>query len=201
MKKIGLALITAFALSSPLAMAVPFTETPDAGSLVGSAQDVAGTNITSISGSTSANDGDYEDLFSFYWGGGLFEAATDSRFGPTTTNFDTMLFLFDGAGTFIAADDDAGAGLTSYISETLAAGDYLLGISGYANEAENGTPTGFLFEGGSGTLAGWEEGGGTGAYTIGIGGRGIDGTVPEPAPLALLALGLTAFGLARRKRK
>jgi len=197
MKKLGFTLIAAFALSSAQALAVPFTETPDAGSTIGSAQDIAGTNITTITGSTGS--GDTEDLFSFSWGGGLFEAATNGLFS-SDRSFDTMLFLFDGAGNFIVGNDDSGS-LGSYISDTLVAGDYLLGISGFANEAEDGAGDGFLFEGGSGALAGWEGGGGTGTYTIGIGGRGVDSptNVPEPAPLALLVLGLTAIGLAKRK--
>ena len=198
MKNIGLALVAAFALSSTQAMAVPFTEVADAGSLVGSAQ-YAGTNITSISGSTSPGDlqtpGDYEDLFRLSVGDGLFEAATNGLFG-SSRDFDTMLFLFDSSGTFITANDDSGS-LGSYISATLVAGDYLLGISGFSNDALNGTGEVFRF-GATGTLASWEENGATGNYTIGI---NSTAAVPEPAPLALLALGLTALGLARRKRR
>ena len=192
MKNIGLALVAAFALSSTQAMAVPFTEVADAGSLVGSAQ-YAGTNITSISGSTSP--GDYEDLFRLSVGDGLFEAATTGLFG-SSRSFDTMLFLFDSSGTFITANDDSGS-LGSYISATLVAGDYLLGISGFSNDALNGTGGVFRF-GATGILASWEESGATGNYTIGI---NSTAAVPEPAPLALLALGLTALGLARRKRR
>jgi len=199
MKNIGLALVAAFALSSTQAMAVPFTEVADAGSLVGSAQ-YAGTNITSISGSTSPGDlqtpGDYEDLFRLSVGDGLFEAATTGLFG-SSRSFDTMLFLFDSSGTFITANDDSGGSFGSYISATLVAGDYLLGISGFSNDALNGAG-GVFRSSATGILARWEESGATGNYTIGI---NSTAAVPEPAPLALLALGLTALGLARRKRR
>jgi len=197
MKKTEFALLAALALGSTQAMAIPFSEVGDAGSL--SAQ-YAGTDITSITGSTGA--GDSEDLFRFTWGGGQFEAATNGLFG-SSRDFDTMLFLFDNAGTFITSNDDTsgpsdgavGNSFGSYISANLGAGDYLLGISGWSNDALNGSGQEFRTQNATGTLTSWQGGGGTGSYTIGI------NSVPEPAPLALLALGLTAFGLARRKAR
>ena len=220
MKNIGFALIAAFALSAGQAMAVPFTETTDAGSLPTSIPGPvdAGTNVTSITGSTGGtipgtNDTDYQDLFSFYWDGGLFEAATNGLFG-SSRDFDTMLFLFNNDGTFITGNDDSFSPLDtydpgtgpdyygSYISEDLAAGDYLLGISGFSDfpegEADSGAfwvPFSEVPGPGTGVLTSWEGNGATGNYVIGI------NQIPEPAPLALLALGLTALGLARRKRR
>jgi len=215
MKKTGFALLAAFALSSTQAMAVPFTEIGDAASL---SPQYAGTDVTSITGSTGS--GDLQDLFSFTWGGGQFEAATNGLFG-SSRNFDTMLFLFDDAGTFISSNDDTtgpNGSLGSYISANLGAGDYQLGITGYGDatddtgasltyDAQDASGNGFQYGSGSGALASWGWGGtpspatnpATGNYTIGI--NTSTNSVPEPAPLALLALGLTAFGLARRKAR
>jgi len=213
MKKTGFALLAAVALSSTQAIAVPFTEIGDAASL---SPQYAGTDITSITGSTGS--GDLQDLFSFTWGGGQFEAATNGLFG-SSRNFDTMLFLFDNAGTFITSNNDAALGdLGSHISANLGAGDYQLGITGYGfatddtgavlrYDAQDASGNGFEFGSGSGALANWGWGGtpspatnpATGNYTIGI--NASTNSVPEPAPLALLALGLTAFGLARRKAR
>ncbi len=154
MKKIGFALIAAFALSSAQALAVPvYIENPDADVFGGSPQ-YAGTDITSITGTIGG--GDVEDLFSFSWSGGLFDATSLSA-------LNTTLFLFDEFGALIDSNgSNASAPLTN--------GDYLLGISINANDTRPESD-----------------------YTINI------SSVPEPAPLALLVLGLTAIGLAKRK--
>ena len=206
MKKLGLTLIAALALSSTQAMAIPlstdFTEIGDAGELIGQATNGPGTNITSISGTTGVDEGDYADLFSFNWSGGLFEAATNGLFG-SSRDFDTMLFLFNSDGSFITGNDDTsgpsdglvGNSWGSYISADLTTGDYLLGISGWSYDPLNAAGADFRY-GATGILASWDTGtGSTGNYTIGIN----SSAVPEPAPLALLVLGLTALGLARRK--
>jgi hypothetical protein len=198
MKKLAFALIASLTLASQAALATPYTEQPDhsdAGSLPGTAQTI-GSGVTSISGSTGT-DGDTEDLFRFTWDGGLFQAATNGDLGSTIT-FDTMLFLFDGSGNFITANDDAPYP-GSFISATLTAGDYLLGISGWSNDALNGSGSAFRF-GATGTLTSWEGGGSTGRYTIGLN-AATGGTVPEPAPLALLALGLGAIAIGRRGKR
>jgi len=195
MKKLAFALIASLAIVSQAALATAYTEAGDAGSLPSTAQN-AGSGVTSISGSTSTNT-DTEDLFKFSWDGGLFEAATNGLFG-SSRSFDTMLFLFDGSGNFITANDDTSGpngSLDSYISASLSAGDYLLGISGFSNDALNGSGSAFRF-GASGVLTSWEGGGAVGSYTI-----GINRTVPEPAPLALLALGLGAIAVGRRGKR
>ena len=205
MKKFGLTLLAALALSSTQAMATAistdFVEIGDAGELVGQPTNSVGTSITSIEGHIIGEvDQDYADLFSFNWTGGLFEAATNGWFG-SSRDFDTMLFLFNGNGTFITANDDTSGpngSWGSYITYNLGAGDYLLGISGFSNDALNGSGQEFRTQNATGTLTSWQGSGSTGSYVIGI---NQTNPVPEPAPLALLALGLTALGLAKRKSR
>ena len=160
MKKTGFALLAAFALGSTQAMAVPFTEIGDAGSL---SPQYAGTDITSITGSTGS--GDLQDLFSFTWGGGQFEAATNGLFG-SSRDFDTMLFLFDNAGNFITSNDDTSGpngSFGSQISANLGAGDYQLGITGYGVAVDDSSNV-VLYDAQDTSGAGFEFGNGSGAF-------------------------------------
>lgn len=193
MKFLRAALATLSVLATSAAFALPVSESGDAGSFIGSAQLIGG-NVTSISGATGGND--REDLYRFNWGGGLFQASTNGSFG-SSRNFDTMLFLFGGNGLFITANDDSAGGLGSFISATLGAGEYLLGISGFSNDALNVSGQEFRF-GGTGTLVNWQGGGSVGSYTIGINAPTAN-AVPEPASLALVGLGI--FGLAAKRRR
>ena len=180
------------ALMLPVAAQADFIESGDTGSLVGSAHIVdAGT--THIRGGTGGAD--REDLFAFGWAGGLFQAATNGAFASSRT-FDTMLFLFDAAGTFITANDDFG-NLGSRISANLAAGTYYLGISGWSNDARNAASGDFRF-GATGVLSHWQGGGHTGRYRIGL--NRATASVPETGTIALLGLGLIGMGLARRRK-
>ena len=168
-----------------------FSERGDAGSLVGTAQTIEGGS-TSISGRTEGAD--HEDLFRFFWHGGVFQAATDGRFG-SSANFDTMLFLFDGSGSFIAANDDS-IERQSFLSANLLSGTYLLGISGFRNSALNSGGEPFLCCA-TGTLTSWQNNGeNVGAYVIGLNSE-IE-SVPEPGTGALFGLSLAFLGFFRR---
>lgn len=195
MKYLRTAVAVVSVLATSVAFALPVSESGDAGSLIGAAQLIGG-NVTSISGATGGND--REDLYRFNWGGGLFQASTNGSFG-SSRNFDTMLFLFGGNGSFITANDDSAGGLGSFISATLGAGEYLLGISGFSNDALNAG--GQEFRGGAaGTLVRWEGGGAVGSYTIGLNAPTAN-AVPEPASLALVGLGILGLAAKRRRQK
>lgn len=160
---------------SHIAQATPYNEVGDAGYSLATAQ-VLPENTTSIIGELDA-----VDIYRFSWTGGIFEATT-------VTAFDPMLFVFDLAGTRLAFNDDWFS-LQSFISVSLSAGDYLLAIDRWPYNY-GGDLNGFA-------AAGSSTGGNP--YTINLN-AGTGASVPEPAPLALLAAGLLAFAVQRRKR-
>lgn len=158
------------------AQALTFTESGDAGQTLGTAQAV-GDNVNVIRGSINPNSD--ADLFSFFWGGGNFNARTSSSFDP-------ILSLFNSAGTLLTQNDDSFGTLQSFISQTgLTQGQYLLGIASFPNFAGNG-PTFGNRPGGSG-----------GAYSIALN-QPTATAVPTPALLpGLIGMGVAAL----RKRK
>ena len=113
---------------------------------------------------------------------------------PLATNFDTMIFLWDAAGNFIAANDDNGndAGDTfalvggffnSRLSLDLALGDYVVGVGRF-----------FTFRSGT-TLAGSVPGVND-QYTL-----NITVNTPEPTSLAIFGLvGLCGAAYAYRRK-
>ncbi|MFE1745160.1 DVUA0089 family protein [Coleofasciculus sp. H7-2] len=151
------------------AQAATFTESGDAGQTLNTAQNVGG-GIDVIQGTISPrNDA---DLFSFSWGGGLFNATTVGG-----ANFDTILQLFDFSGTLLAQNDDSQLTLGSTLNEFLDAGNYFLGISSFANFATSGPIYGSVGVGSS-----------SGSYSISL--NQPTSSVPEPGSvLGLLALG------------
>jgi hypothetical protein len=170
------------------AQAATFTESGDAGQTLNTAQNVGG-GINVIQGNIFPfNDA---DLFSFSWGGGLFNATTVGG-----ANFDTILQLFDFSGTILAQNDDTFIppftfSLGSTLNQVLDAGNYFLGISSYPNFASSG-PTY--------SNNGW-GGGSTGSYSISL--NQPTSSVPEPGSvLGLLALGgLGAGSVLKRKQQ
>lgn len=165
------------------AQAATFTEFGDAGQTLGTAQTVGG-GIDVIQGNISS--GTDADLFSFYWGGGLFSATTVGG-----ASFDTMLQLFNSSGTLLAQNDDSQGTLQSTLSQILNSGNYLLGVSSFPNFAGDG-PTYDIY--------GYGGGYSSGDYSVKLDTE--TASVPEPASvLGLLALGAMGAGSLKRKQQ
>ena len=157
-------------------------------------------NFVIDGGRSFANTSD--DFFSFMVRGpGLLRIESSSPDGAA----DSIMGLFNAAGSLLASDDDSGPGAMSTIDYMVgAAGIYTLGFSGYNPGllACTGSVTqcydtngDFLFDtfvagGGSGGSAGWD-------YRISLSGVAL---VPEPHAALMLVPGLAWLMLRRRQR-
>ena len=179
--KFKIALLTAALVFSTSAFAQNYAEVGDAGQSIATAQDTGSGSVTSITGLFSGS-GDV-DFFNIYISGGIFSATVSSSTDP-------MLFLWDSAGNPLLFNDDY-FGLQSHIGGSFADGDYILGISQYAN----GYGLHFADSGWSSDFHG------TNSYTISL--ENTSGTsVPEGgSTLALLGLALCGFSWMRRGNK
>ncbi|MHC5936861.1 DVUA0089 family protein [Nostoc sp.] len=175
---VGAAVIALGAVGT--AQAKTYTEVGDAGKTLKTAQNLPG-GIDVIKGTISSKNG--ADLFSFFWDSGRFKATTVDG-----ASFDTILELFDSSGTLIAVNDDSKGTEQSTLNEFLDTGEYLLGISSFANFAVSASTYGDIAPGFS-----------SGDYSISLNKK--TASVPEPASLMGI-LGLGAFGInSVRKRK
>ncbi len=176
------AVIAALALAlAPGALAA--NEAGDAGDLRVTANDMGGSAVTQINGTfTDAMDADlYRVCLS---DGGSFSAST---VGATT--LDTQMFLFDGQGYGVYANDDWGSSRGSLLPahhrfSPRSGGVYFLGISSYNRDPQSSQgeifqdnfsglsfPDGIVYANGFGaaeTLSGWNgrAPGGPGLYRI-----------------------------------
>jgi hypothetical protein len=213
---LSLATVVGVAVAAGAASAQTHPESGDAGSLPGSAQVVSGSGVlANITGSIEGL-GD-ADLFRIV----IHDPAA---FGATTaiapgTMSDTTLYLFHLDGTGIAKNDDiSGSNYLSSLSAgdpkftSLAPGEYLLGISGYAYSPYWNDPptvygdlvfdvltyTGVLGpQPGAGPVVGWID---VGAYSTGTYNITLTGASFVPAPGSVALLGLGGLVAVRRRR-
>ena len=120
---------------APAAVAVPVSEQGDAGETAATAQNLTTQLVTSIGGQLAGAD---SDLYRICLAGGRTFSAT--TVGTTTT--DTQLFLFDGAGRGVYANDNSADTRQSTLPAgdpltPAAPGEYLLAVSPYDRDPES----------------------------------------------------------------
>ena len=193
-----------------------YNEVGDAGEVIASAQSILGTGaLDAIQGSLqTSSPSDYADLFAIYLTSGQTFSATTTMSSLSYNNFDTALFLFDGAGFGLLANDDDG-GPQSTLSGFVPSysGLYYLAIAGagYDPISAGGSifpsmifggqfgPTG---PGGAQPLSGWQSiTSEWDAYEIVLTGASyVTASVPEPSSSLLVGSALAAVVVTRRRR-
>lgn len=212
------------ALGASAVQAQVFNESTDVGNMPGTAQVVTTTtNNLTINGSFfNVLD---TDMYRITIGSAANFSATVTSSGDGIED-DTLLFLFQLNGQGIAFNDDISSNnflsalpVGNALYSSLAAGDYLLAIAPYDIHARINTGTGtsfanYVFEPSglsnatqvrgprtSEVIAGWDtdpslQFGTTGTYQI-----QITGLQAVPEPTTMVALGVGALALMRRRKK
>lgn len=197
---LGMGLLFAAAAT---ANAQVWSEVGDAGELAGTAQVVAGSGpLSTILGNLGESDVDMYRI-------NINDPSLFLAQHTGTFNFDSQMWLFNLNGTGVAFNDDTN-GLRGQISApAIAAGDYLLAISGYDRDAIDGSGNALWSDtpfnnqrapdgpGAANPVADWSGAvGARGDYEIALRGASF---VPAPGALALAGMGGALIGRRRRK--
>lgn len=194
LSKLGLALALAMGMASAQAA---YIESGDASNFLASAQ--LATDMT-IQGTIGQNDGG--DVYKL-----VFGSAGILTIQATSSQIDTNIGLFDAGFNALAGDDDSGGGLNSLLSYAIGAGTYYVGIGNYAMYAFDASNQGWFLDGlppatlGPVSYIDSMIGITPGAYTLSLSLQPVrSNSVPEPATVGLLGLGLLGMGMLRRKQ-
>ena len=223
-----LALAAAYLALAGTIHAANFSETGDAGDLLGTAQIVsgaAGTPLNLISGTLTRTNGISDsDLFEIYISSPSTFSASNTAFIPGSNNFDSQIFLFNASGLGLIGNDDNpinGAAQSNLAAGNLngSAGLYYLLISGSGRYATSGnglifpnftdgttdptTVVGPTGPGGAAALSAYtgssNEGGN---YAVALtGAQFVSNAVPEPSVFAFLAAGVASLALGLHRCK
>jgi hypothetical protein len=112
-----------------------------------------------------------------------------------SSNRDSLVYLYDSAGAVLAFDDNSGVDLGARIAgfSILAAGNYIVGVTGFGDEGD-------IDNGGSGVLTG-VGGDADFAYTLSIDLSPTVIPLPGSAPLLLLGVAMLAAVRSRAQRR
>lgn len=193
-RKFCSALVPAVILAASYpAYASLYFEVDDAGITADTANYISWDTATIIGG---INENDVADVYGFEWAGGFFQANT------LGSDFDTMLSLFDESGRLLLFNNDFSDNSSiwyshSVLSTELDPGNYFLGIARFPINPF-GDMQFYQFYPAEGIEGSYQIQKTVAALIPSQ--PQITADVPEPATIALLAIGLGGIILGRRRK-